>query len=397
MISDELKDPDHRCLHFPHDSQNYARWLPVYLPDMGMLEQKHPVYRQFMDGEHAISHSSQPFAKVWTDMALELSINLGSKSRGGIVGISLNADALQGRFLTSHERAAITTAVQQMCGIGDPDRVGSHTHKEPAPKRVQRDEKDVQEIVGCFKSGLMKDPFSKDSYILYNIATGVVLPTEVAEALVTSGERGQQQMNSFIQQRLNSNDVSFWDAIPNLKIKTFIATTKKTTVKASNEKLVTTAEDRDLFGRLLIVAKVRQVKLRKVLSFQLSAVPFSLAHTDGDVRKTTKSVLLQILEKDISVEPQLTLPSVPTVYIIDAMALVQMLKFPGASTFGEMAAKYFVVTRYFRQGCHQVDVVFDQYWQLSIKAGERKKHGEANALEVRIHGASTPVPKQFPK
>ena len=204
-------------------------------------------------------------------------------------------------------------------------------------------------------------------------------------------------MNSFIQQRLNSNDVSFWDAIPNLKIETFIATTKKTTVKASNEKLITTAEDRDLFGRLLIVAKVRQVKLRKVLSFELSAVPFSLAHTDGDVRKTTKSVLLQILEKDISVEPQLTLPSVPTVYIVDTMALVQMLKFPGASTFGEMAAKYFVVTRYFRQGCHRVDVVFDQYWQLSIKAGERKKHGEANALEVRIHGASTPVPKQFPK
>ena len=80
------------------------------------------------------------------------------------------------------------------------------------------------------------------------------------------------------------------------------------------------------------------------------------------------------------------------------MALVQMLKFAGASTFGEMAAKYFeVVTSYFRQGCHRVDLVFDQYWQLSIKAGEQKKRGEANAFEVRIHGASTPVSKQFPK
>lgn len=80
------------------------------------------------------------------------------------------------------------------------------------------------------------------------------------------------------------------------------------------------------------------------------------------------------------------------------MALVQMLKFAGASTFGEMVAKYFeVVTSYFRQGCHRVDVVFDQYWQLSIKAGEQKKRGEANVLEVRIHGASTPVSKQFPK
>ena len=119
---------------------------------------------------------------------MEQPINLDSKSRGGIVGISLNADALQRWFLTSHEKAAITTAVKQMCGISVPDRVGSHTHKEVAPKRVQRDEKDVQEIVGSFKSGFMKDPFSKDSDILCNIATGVVLPTEVAEALVTSVE-----------------------------------------------------------------------------------------------------------------------------------------------------------------------------------------------------------------
>ena len=55
---------------FAHDRQNYARWLPVYLPDMGMLEKNHPdVCRQFIDREHAISRSSQPFAKVWIDMA----------------------------------------------------------------------------------------------------------------------------------------------------------------------------------------------------------------------------------------------------------------------------------------------------------------------------------------
>lgn len=40
---------------------------------------------------------------------------------------------------------------------------------------------------------------------------------------------------------------------------------------------------------------------------------------------------------------------------------------------------------------------FDQYWELSIKAGERKKRGEASALEVRIHGTSTLVPKKFQK
>ena len=158
---------------FTHDRQNYARWLPVYLADMGQLEQKHPeVYQWFIKGEHAISRSSQPFAKVWTDMALEQSINLDSKSKGGIVGISLKADALQRWFLTSHERAAITTAVKQMCG--DLDRAG--THKEAAPKRVDRDENDIQKIVNCFVSGLMKDPFSEESDSLSNIAVLYCLP-----------------------------------------------------------------------------------------------------------------------------------------------------------------------------------------------------------------------------
>ena len=383
---------------FAHDRQNYARWLPIYLADMGRLGQKHPaVYQQFMQGDHAISRSSQPFASVWTDMALEQSINLDSKSKGGIVGISLNADVVQRWFLTSHERAAMMSTVKQMCGIDDPDRVG--THKQAAPKRVQRNENDVQKIVTCFSSGLMKDTFSEESDSLSNIASGVVLPAYVAERLVTSLEKGQEQMNSFIQQRLNSNDVSFWDAIPSLKIKTFCSTAMKTTVKGSDEKLLASTEDRDLFGRLLIVANVRQVNLREILCFELSTVPYSLAHTDGTIRKTTKSVLLQILEKEVTVEPWLpSLLTMPTVYILDAMALVQTLKFGAASTFGEMASKYFeVLTAYYRQGCQRLDVVFDQYWQLSIKAGEWKKRGEASTLEVRIHGESTPVPKQFPK
>ena len=105
-------------------------------------------------------------------MALEQSINLDSKSKGGIVGISLNADVLHRWFLPCHERAAVTSAVRRMCGSDDPDRIG--THKEAALKRVERDENDVQKIVTSFNSGLMKDPFAEESDSLSNIATGVV-------------------------------------------------------------------------------------------------------------------------------------------------------------------------------------------------------------------------------
>jgi len=175
--------------------------------------------------------------------------------------------------------------------------------------------------------------------------------------------------------------------------------TKKTTIKSTNEKLVTLTEDRDLFGRLLIVANVQQVNVIEILCYELSTVPYPLAHTDGTLRKTTKSLLLQILESYVTVEPTLAYHlDMPTVQILVAMALVQSLRFAGTTTFGEMATKYFeVFTSHYQHKCHRLDVVFDRYWQLSIKAGERQKRGEGNALEVRIHGASTPVPKQFPK
>ena len=383
---------------FAHDRPNYARWLPVYVADMQQLQQKHPeVYKEFVEGQHAISRSSQPFASVWTDMALEQSINLDSKSKAGIIGISQNAEALRRWFLTCHERASLTTAVKHMCRIGDSDRVGTHVHKEGAPKRVERDENDVQKILSCFKSGLMKDPFSEDCESLCNVATGVVLPTAVADELLKADTKGKEQMKGYIQDRLNSSNTSIWETIPCLKIKTFSCLTKKTATKSANEKLEIVSEDRDLFGRLLIVANVRQVNLREILSFELSSVPYSLAHTDGTLRKTNKSVLMQILEKNVTVEPRLT-TEMPTVHVFDAMAIVQMMRFAAASTFGEMATKYFeFITSFFRQGCQRVDVVFDQYWQLSIKAGERMKRGESNALEVRIHGKSTPVPKQFTK
>ena len=73
---------------FGMDRPNYARWLPVYIMDMRQLATKHPqVHQEFANGYHAVSRSGKPFAQVWTDMALEQTINADSKLKGGIIGI----------------------------------------------------------------------------------------------------------------------------------------------------------------------------------------------------------------------------------------------------------------------------------------------------------------------
>ena len=283
---------------FSMDLPNYSRWLLVYLADMNQLSETHPaVHEEFMSGNHSISRSTQPFAQVWTDMALEQSINIDSKTTGGITGISQRPASLERWFLTCHDRAAITTGMKDMCALQDSDRVG--THRVASPRRMLRDDDDVRKLLTVITSGLMSDPFSSnenedDISPLINIATGVRMPFALAERLVSSFENGTAQMTMFVEQRLNTNNTNFWDSLPNLKIKTFASLVKKKTLKLVDEKVLTINADRELFGRLVIAAKSRDINMKDVLSYALSAVPFSLAHTDGSLRKTNKSVLMPV-------------------------------------------------------------------------------------------------------
>ena len=57
------------------------------------------------------------------------------------------------------------------------------------------------------------------------------------------------------------------------------------------------------------------------------------------------------------------------------MALVHMTTSFGALTSDELALKYYqlITVPLTLNGCHRVDVVFDQYFSISIKDGEREK------------------------
>ena len=233
------------------------------------------------------SRANNPFCQVPTDMTLEQSINADFKSKGGTVGIFKRPAALdlQRWFLTSHERAAITTFLKSMYTVDRDDLLGAAC-KESSGNRVTRDETDVQKLLSYNTSSLMTDPFSSDAREeLLNFATGVVLPTDISDNLLSNTEKGQEQMDTFVDERLNKCEVNVLDPLPNLKIKTFSYTTKKTNVRASNDKFVTVRADRDLFGRLQIASNARQIDLKEVLSYELSTVPFALANQDGSLRK----------------------------------------------------------------------------------------------------------------
>ena len=81
-----------------------------------------------------------------------------------------------------------------------------------------------------------------------------------------------------------------------------------------------------------------------------------------------------------------------TAHILDGMAVVQMVKFAAARTFGDMASRFYeIITSSLGGNCDRVDVVFDRYdKQDSIKESERRRKGSSTSFEVAIASGSTP-------
>ena len=91
------------------------------------------------------------FAQVWPDMALEQSIDLETKTKGDIVGMSTKEDAVDRWFLTIHERAAMTYAPKKVCGPENYDRIG--THVDNNKKNPSFHEEQIPAIATCSSFG----------------------------------------------------------------------------------------------------------------------------------------------------------------------------------------------------------------------------------------------------
>lgn len=55
--------------------------------------------------------------------------------------------------------------------------------------------------------------------------------------------------------------------------------------------------DRNLFAHMIVIAQSREIPIKEVLAHPLGPLPWSLANSDGSLRKTNKAALARELEK----------------------------------------------------------------------------------------------------
>ena len=236
------------------------------------------------------------------------------------------------------------------------------------------------------------DPF-QPSDELTSLGSGYVAEESLKCDLLGAKEKGSKALVSFVTDRLQTNNVGFYETLSKLKLGTFRDVQKKASVRAGGRNLILRA-DRNLFARLLVIGQSRQMDLRELLKHELGLFPWSLASTDGSLAKTNKAALSKLLED--GVQCLTSIPPNTTAVIIDAMAMLQMFtRVP--DRFADLAEMLLTEILVLTRTATRVDFVADQYPDLSIKNTERSKRGREGQVLFAISSREQPCPRQWKK
>lgn len=172
---------------FSMNHTNYIRGVILYLQDMLKL---HPEVKNDMKrGMHAVKRTAGTFNAVGCDLALEQSQNRSSAVTGGLIGITKNEEAMQRWLLLYPFKNSVHSTFSSYLGIQSDTTGDINTHNEWTQSRINTDEKDVENIIKCFKSCNLVN--SSGYFVLRNIFTGELAEESTSRCLLNVKGNGE--------------------------------------------------------------------------------------------------------------------------------------------------------------------------------------------------------------
>ena len=132
---------------------------------------------------------------------------------------------------------------------------------------------------------------------MYNICSGAIATSYVLADLLQAHAKGEQEFSKVVETRLRTDEVSFFDRLPKLKLQTFSKMNQQKTVKVKGQDVIVRA-DHNLMVRMFVVAQTWAMDLREVLCYGFGPIPWAIAGVDGTLVKTAKSSLLKCWRKN---------------------------------------------------------------------------------------------------
>ncbi len=314
-------------------------------------------------------------------MLVEQTVNKYAASpMRGITAFRDSEDACRRWSVTLTQRSMALSELYQLVNL----QSGEEPDKQLTKARIQRDNADMKSVTITLNNTC--NPFASDAPAgLVNISSGKAANEGTKKFLLRTLERGRTLRLQFESECLVDGS-RFLKPVSRTKILNFAAENRKQS-KTSTRKVNAAEGVRDVFGRILaVVAKTSDtIDLDHVLSYPITEVPLSLAHSDGIPLKTDKATLTKVLEsRQDAVLTDSDIPPIKATVIDGGIMLHETVMKHSRSTYAMMARDLLRKIC----SCHgeQVHLVLDKYQSPSIKDAERNLRYSGTPQAFNITG-----------
>ena len=191
--------------------------------------------------------------------------------------------------MTKSFRGAIVGCLLEMAGLTAPEEVSS----ELKPYCIHKDNEILKDIMSEVEG--TQNPFVESCDNLYCLSTGKAAFDSFKNDLLMVQEKESEWHQQFVTE-CKEDPKRFEGPIKCKKLENFAYDAVKKKVSSKHKKVKKVQCTRDLFGRLLYLALTQGLDLGTVLSYPFLPVPLSLCQITGDMNKTLKSKLMEVLE-----------------------------------------------------------------------------------------------------
>lgn len=382
-----LSSLEEMCIYFhAHDQQNYGRWAPLYISDMRELQTTDPDSWKFLkDGNFVITKSTIPFTSLDPDHAIEQE-HKKMKIRGGVIGITGNTSALDKYFIVAPILGEIVNDFKSYAGINSVENRSIH-HESFGGKGCK-----IINAAAKLSNALSKEgnPFLKSD--LHNLMTFSVPPQKITHDTLNRDNIGRDAFEKFVDQRLVSRNVKFWDSQKRNNFTFFKDTAATVRTKVSGE-IVNLKQERTLISRLLVVAKTRPDLVPKdaIGEYEFHVSPPSNFNQDGTMHMLSNKheLVAEMYSLPTNTPIVVERPDVAvahrSVLLIDAMCVVQSFQVDKTiKCVADLAVKFVAKVHHMAIGYNEVRVLFDQYIEGSLKERTRDKRTK-KSVSVHYH------------
>ena len=364
---------------FALNRPNYARWGSLYLQKLQSMNIK--AYNLLNAGAFSVRRSTKSYSRCAIDLTLEQTVNRDAASpMKGITAFRNSDRAFRRWSITLTQHGMALSELQQLVGLREGEDPATQLH----PWRIKRDNSDIDSLYNFLQGtcNLLDKVLQND---LVNVASGKVAKEETKQFLLSVLGRGADLRYKFAKE-CETDSVRFLKPVSRTKILNFAAeNAKRHRPSSADQKSKAAEEVRDVFGKILAVAghSNSAINLQHILSFPITDLPLSLAHSDGTCNKTEKAALTKTLERrQTHIFTDQNLPPIKASLIDGECIMHESIMRHCKSTYQTIARNLLI--KVCSKPGEQIHLLLDKYQSPSIKDAERKLRGADENLSAFV-------------